>query len=76
MKPGFAFGGSCLPKDVTALQYRAREVDLDMPVILPEALFGKGYDLRIYDRNVSIARLVEANTDRSEIPGQYQGICW
>ena len=181
MKPGFAFGGSCLPKDVRAMQYRAKEVDLDMPVIqsilgsnqlqiqhaieqivetghkrvgllgfsfkagtddlresplviLAEALLGKGYQLRIYDRNVSIARLVGANRDyiiqqiphlssllcetidevlegsdvivvgnaapefaealrrtkpehriidlvrvktaRSEIPGQYDGICW
>jgi GDP-mannose 6-dehydrogenase len=110
LKPGFAFGGSCLPKDVRAMQYRAKEVDLDMPVIgsilnsnqlqiqqaiemiadsgskrigllgfsfkagtddlrespiviLAEALLGKGYQLRIYDRNVSIARLVGANRD-------------
>jgi len=110
MKPGFAFGGSCLPKDVRALQYRAKEVDLDVPVIqsilpsnqlqvqhaideivdtgrkrigllgfsfkagtddlrespiviLAEALLGKGYQLRIYDKNVSIARLMGANRE-------------
>jgi GDP-mannose 6-dehydrogenase len=108
LKPGFAFGGSCLPKDVRALQYRAKEVDVDLPVIshilpsntlqiqravdevvdtgkkkvgllgfsfkagtddlrespcviLAEALLGKGCSLRIYDKNVSLARLVGAN---------------
>lgn len=117
MKPGFAFGGSCLPKDVRALQYRARECDLEVPVIqsilqsnqlqiqhaideiveigrkrigllgfsfkagtddlrespmviLAEALLGKGFSLSIYDRNVSIARLVGANKDyiNTQIP--------
>jgi GDP-mannose 6-dehydrogenase len=110
MKPGFAFGGSCLPKDVRALTYKARTSDIDVPIlnaILPsnqrqiekglamitaqgsrkvgilgfsfkagtddlresplveviERLIGKGYDIRLYDRNVRIASLVGANRD-------------
>jgi GDP-mannose 6-dehydrogenase len=124
LKPGFAFGGSCLPKDVRALQYRAKEVDLDMPlinsvlnsnrlqvqhaidqivdtgkkkiglfgfsfkagtddlrespmVILAEALLGKGYRLCIYDKNVSLARLVGANKQyiNEQIPHLSQHLC-
>lgn len=110
MKPGFAFGGSCLPKDVRALTYKGQSLDLNLPIlnsILPsnqlqveaginmvmqaghknigilgmsfkagtddlrespiveliERLLGKGYEIRIYDRNVNIAALVGANKD-------------
>jgi GDP-mannose 6-dehydrogenase len=108
--PGFAFGGSCLPKDLRALAYQAKTHDLQLPIltsILPsnelqvvrglqiitdkgfkrvgilgfsfkagtddlrespvieliERLIGKGYDLRIYDKNVRLASLVGANRD-------------
>ena len=110
LTPGFAFGGSCLPKDLRALAYKARTNDLQLPIlnaVLPsnelqisrglelikekghkrigilgfsfkagtddlrespmieviEHLIGKGYDLRIFDRNVSLASLVGANRD-------------
>lgn len=108
--PGFAFGGSCLPKDLRALAYKAKSHDLQLPIlnsILPsneiqvsrgiqlimekgyrkigilgfsfkagtddlresplveviERLLGKGYEVRIFDKNVSMASLAGANRD-------------
>ncbi|MEU8173288.1 nucleotide sugar dehydrogenase [Microbispora hainanensis] len=110
LRPGFAFGGSCLPKDLRGLVYAARRADVAVPLLshvlpsneehlrrafelvtaaggrriglfglsfkpgtddlresplveLAERLLGKGYDLRIYDANVSMSRLVGANRD-------------
>jgi GDP-mannose 6-dehydrogenase len=110
LRPGFAFGGSCLPKDLRGLVYAARRADVSVPLLshvlpsneehlqrafdlvtasgrrriglfglsfkpgtddlresplveLAERLLGKGYDLRIYDANVALSRLMGANLD-------------
>ena len=108
MKPGFAFGGSCLPKDLRALTYVGKQNDVTTPMLgnvmgsnrahvdhaldlvvrsgkrrigmiglsfkagtddlresplvtVAERLIGKGYDLRIYDPEVNLSRLLGAN---------------
>jgi nucleotide sugar dehydrogenase len=113
LRPGFAFGGSCLPKDLRGLVYAARRADVSVPLLshvlpsneeqlrrafelvtasgrrrvglfglsfkpgtddlresplveLAERLLGKGYDLRVYDANVTLSRLIGANRDYIE----------
>jgi len=108
LAPGFAFGGSCLPKDVRALTYRAKELDLKLPLLeslllsnaehvdraleavmrtgkkriaqlglsfkagtddlrespqvqLIKRLLGEGYNVRIWDKDVSLGRLAGSN---------------
>ncbi|TDT95998.1 GDP-mannose 6-dehydrogenase [Streptomyces sp. 846.5] len=110
LRPGFAFGGSCLPKDLRGLVHAAQRADVSVPILahvlssnsdhlqravelvertgkrrvglfglsfkpgtddlresplveLAERLHGKGYDLRIYDANVNISRLLGANRE-------------
>ena len=108
LRPGFAFGGSCLPKDLRALLYKAKELDLEPHVLrsilasnesqveaaydlirktdkkkiamlglsfkpntddlrespiaeLVEMLIGKGYQVAIYDHEVSLSRIHGSN---------------
>jgi GDP-mannose 6-dehydrogenase len=108
LRPGFAFGGSCLPKDVRALTHVARTHDVAVPILdhvlpsnlahleravrlvleldhrdvgmfgltfkagtddlresplveLAERLVGKGFDLRIFDAVLQLARLIGTN---------------
>ena len=108
LSPGFAFGGSCLPKDVRALTYKARELDLKLPMLesllpsnaehveraveavirtnkrkiaqlglsfkagtddlrespqvqLVKRLLGEGYEVKVWDQDVSLGRLAGSN---------------
>jgi GDP-mannose 6-dehydrogenase len=45
LKPGFAFGGSCLPKDLRALTFRSTRLDLKLP-LLESLLPSNGEHLR------------------------------
>ena len=113
LKPGFAFGGSCLPKDIRALTHKSKTLDIETPVLnsilnsnieqinkivskllefktkrvgflgisfkegtddlrespiveVIESLIGKGFTVGIYDRFVSIAKLIGANKEYIE----------
>jgi GDP-mannose 6-dehydrogenase len=71
LRPAFAFGGSCLPKDLRALLYRAKERDLDLGMlrsILPSNQQHIQYGIALVEqarrKNVGILGLsFKANTD-------------
>jgi len=124
LKPGFAFGGSCLPKDLRAITHEARALDLDIPMLnavlesnnrqigkvvnkligykgrslgflglsfkggtddlrsspiveVIETMLGKGFNIKIYDRHVSLAQLMGANKEyiEKEIPHISRVMC-
>ncbi len=78
MKPGFAFGGSCLPKDLRALNYRAQQLDIDLPLLNSVLPSNEAYISRSFRRAVESGRrklgiyglAFEPNTDDlSQSPG-------
>jgi GDP-mannose 6-dehydrogenase len=56
LNPGFAFGGSCLPKDLRAILYRAKELDVDCPMlsaVLPSNQKQVEYGIRLIEKTGS-----------------------
>ena len=53
LRPGFAFGGSCLPKDVRALTYKARQLDVDAPMLAAAMESNRKLIERAYDTIIS-----------------------
>jgi GDP-mannose 6-dehydrogenase len=77
LMPGFAFGGSCLPKDLRAITYRARQLDVATPILSAtltsnEAQVTRAFDMvmRFGNRRVGVLGLAfkEGPDDLRESP--------
>lgn len=56
LRPGFAFGGSCLPKDVRALTHTARQHDLELPVLANVLVSNEIQVRRVVDNILALGR--------------------
>jgi GDP-mannose 6-dehydrogenase len=56
LRPGFAFGGSCLPKDVRALTHVARRNDIDVPLLSNLLPSNESHLRRVVDLVISYGR--------------------
>ncbi len=55
LRPGFAFGGSCLPKDVRALTHTARQHDVELPVLANVLVSNEMQIRRVVDKILDLA---------------------
>jgi GDP-mannose 6-dehydrogenase len=56
LRPGFAYGGSCLPKDLRSLQYMARVAGVDAPLLAGTALTNELVVSDIVERVIDTGR--------------------
>ena len=66
LRPGFSFGGSCLPKDLRALMHLARMSDVDVPM-LSGVMRSNESHLRLAARHVDRLRLASGRSPRPQL---------